>query len=74
MFYMPPNGKFTSVHITPSFSNVSSLEVEGMAKNNENTNYNMTRDFRSAISFPETNAKQHSSGMKTTSSYTLVFG
>jgi len=46
-----------------SISDACLQEVVGIAKNNENTNY---RDFRSAISFPETNANQHNSGMKRT--------
>jgi len=40
MFYMPPNAKFISVHITSSISDVCLQEVVGVAKNNVNTNYN----------------------------------
>jgi len=34
MFYMPPNVKFVSVHITSSLIDVSLQEVVGMARNN----------------------------------------
>jgi len=43
MFYMPPNTKFISVHITSSISDVCLQEVMGMAKNNETTNHNDVR-------------------------------
>ena len=40
---MPPNAKFMSVHITSSISDVCLQDVVGVAKNNENTNYNDMR-------------------------------
>jgi len=43
MFYMPPNVKFISVHITSSISDVCLQEVVAVAKNNVNTNYNDVR-------------------------------
>jgi len=40
---MPPNAKFTSVHIMSSISDVCLQEVVGVANNNVNTNYNDVR-------------------------------
>jgi len=57
MFYMLPNAKFISVHITSSISNVTVClqEVVGVAIIMKI----QTAMMGYAISFPETNTKQH---------------
>ena len=43
MFYMLPNVNMISVHTTSSVSNVNLQEVVGMAKKDENINFNNVR-------------------------------
>ena len=64
MFYMLPNAKFISVHITSSINDVCLQEVVCVAKKNVNTKYNDVRFL--VCSFISLN--------KYKAAYALVFG
>ena len=72
MFYMPPNTKFISVHITSSISDVCLQEVVGMAKNNDTTNHNDVR-FHICNFISWNKCKAAKSRTKTTASHTHLF-